>query len=225
MKIQEHMKITRIWQKTSAAWPREYLKKIDLAEIIAENNYDADEEQLERNKRDAKAGKYGGCTPWIKVEFSQDLSAKSIFAVGVLLRYASEHGAVLKVLEYMEQMDLKIPREKHFTIASMLGNAGGHAIGHWTFAVEKHYKKRVMKFSWADAFLTMEKQQKPFWEQPNKNGNIDPFFTVNDSGRYEPGRKEIFGSYIHMSPLTRNGISLQTFCNDADAVINAMEAA
>ena len=222
--IIKHMKITRIYAKTINMWPRKFKNRVPKDEMIDEYGFDDEEKkEAERAKRDRKSV-YGGCIPWIRVDYDQCLPANVIFAVSVLLRYASEHGPVLKMLEALQKSGSKVPPDAQFCYASVVGRAGGHALGPWSWAYLNNFAEVALNYSWKAGFKKLMKKFKPFYESPEKIGAVDNFFEC-DWGAWESGRVEVCcSSSGATSTLVLNkDISIISRCNYARDLLDSLE--
>jgi hypothetical protein len=218
--ILKHIVFSRVHSK--ANWPAKYQTIIDGEEIIDEYNFDETDDdgaEVERERlRKLQRTQYGGCLPWLRISFSQELPANVIFAVGVLLRYASEHGAVLKMVDLLPQLEPSIPPEQRLSIAMNIGGARGHALSSWGYGYLEEFRDAVEQFSWKKHFLKMMKL-KPFYAQPHKQGSVDDYFAPKWSKDDERDRTEVYCHSYANNPLKRNDLVVWTTHNMPNKVM------
>lgn len=200
---------------SKAHWPEKYASTIPSDEIIDEWDYDQDAADASEQKaklRELQKRQYGGCLPWLKISFSQELPAKVMFAVGVLLRYASEHGPTLKIVELLPQLEPRIKPEHRLVVAMNLGGCRGHALSSWGYAYIPSFRMVAEKFSWKARFLKMLKD-KPFYEQPTKMVEVDKYFDPAWKSDVYEREQEVYCSTYNNTILKRNGLSVRTHHN------------
>lgn len=208
---------------SKGTWPARFQNKLPKDEVLEyyeDFDMEYDDAEAERARVEALSKKeYAGCMPWLKVSFDQTLPPNVMFAVGVLLRYVSEHGMAVKMLELLPQIAPEIPVAAQMCVAQNIGGARGHALGGWGYAYANAFKKVSEKFDWKGRFMKMMKL-KPFGVDPLKHGQVDEYFTPTFNGHGGPdvhASRSVGVSRIY----TRDGFTLDTTHNAPDLVLNA----
>lgn len=211
--LKEKLTITRAKSKTG--WPNKWANERNILAILEDWDYDAG---LPPQLNDRLAAAYGGSTPWLQLELDQSLSARTMFATGVFLRYASEHAPAIIATKAL--MEMKIPGigpDQALVLGHCLGGARGHAVSNFGYLPKGGIRKALETYSWRERFLRLMDMDKSFYIHPEKQGDVDrafhlPWTDANGNSRYveiccEPGGQGI---------VEYNGIQIQTNVKKGD---------